>query len=299
MKIIITGAKGFVGTNLTSYLIQNQIDAKPLSLRNGNWKSEIDLEANAIIHLAGKAHDTKKTAEADAYFKINTKLTAELFDVFLTSPIQDFFYFSSVKAVADKVINVLDEEAMPNPKTPYGQSKLQAEQYILSKQLPKGKRVFIIRPCMVHGPGNKGNLNLLYALVNKGIPYPLAAFRNERSFLSIDNLNYLVYSILSSNIMSGIYNFADDTFVSTNDLVKITGAVSHKKAQLVKVPKVVINIMANIGNILRLPLNTESVKKLTEDYRVSNQKIKVALGIQSLPVTAEQGLEKTIKSFMK
>ena len=299
MKIIITGATGFVGTNLSAYLIGNQINVKPLSLRNSNWKPEIDPETNAIIHLAGKAHDTKNTSEANAYFEINTKLTIELFDVFLNSAIQDFFYFSSVKAVADTVEGVLNEEARPDPKTPYGQSKLQAEQYVLSQQLPEGKRLFIIRPCMIHGPGNKGNLNLLYNIVKKGIPYPLATFENERSFLSIDNLNYLIYKILNSNIPSGIYNFADDTFVSTNDLVKIIGAVSHKSARLVKIPKGIINVMATIGNILKLPLNTESVKKLTENYKVSNQKIKTALGIKYLPVSAQQGLEKTIKSFMK
>src|SRR5690606_40901886 len=64
--------------------------------------------------------------------------------------------------------------------------KLMAEEYILSKPLPDNKRVYIIRPCMIHGPGNQGNLNLLYKVVEKGIPWPLAAFENKRSFLSID-----------------------------------------------------------------------------------------------------------------
>ncbi|MGK4422647.1 hypothetical protein ACSLVQ_30785, partial [Klebsiella pneumoniae] len=72
--------------------------------------------------------------------------------------------------------------------THYGKSKLLSEQFILSQDIPKGKRVYILRPCMIHGPNNKGNLNLLYEIVKKRIPWPLGMFKNKRSFCSIDNL---------------------------------------------------------------------------------------------------------------
>ncbi|MDI9308966.1 MAG: NAD-dependent epimerase/dehydratase family protein [Limnohabitans sp.] len=298
-KVIITGANGFVGSNLSVYLEKNQIDIQKLSLRN-SWEEKIDRNVQAIIHLAGKAHDTKNTSETSEYFKINTDLTQKLFDIFLNSDCKDFFYFSSVKAVADEVPNVLLENVVPTPKTPYGESKLKAEEYILSKTLPLGKRVFIVRPCMIHGPGNKGNLNLLYKVVRKGIPYPLAAYKNERSFLSIDNLNFLIYQMLSkSEIPSGIYNFADDDFVSTNDLIQIIGKAIGKKSRLWNIPKSLINMMAKCGDIFKLPLNTERLTKLTENYKVSNQKVKKELGINKLPVSAEEGLMITIKSFEK
>ena len=116
-----------------------------------------------------------------------------MFDVFLASNCRDFIFFSSVKAVTDKAEDIVTEETVTNPQTAYGQSKLKAEQYILSKALPQGKRVFIIRPSMIHGPGNKGNLNLLYQLVSKGIPWPLGTFHNQRSFCSIDNVCYVVF----------------------------------------------------------------------------------------------------------
>lgn len=296
-KVIITGANGFVGSNLSVYLEKNQIDTQKLSLRE-SWEDKVDRNAQAIIHLAGKAHDTKNTSEASEYFKINTDLTQKLFDIFLESDCRDFFYFSSVKAVADEVSNVLLEDVVPTPKTPYGESKLKAEQYILSKTLPSVKRVFIIRPCMIHGPGNKGNLSLLYKVVKKGLPYPLAAYKNERSFLSIDNLNFLIYQMLSkSELPSGVYNFADDDFVSTNDLIQIIGEAVGKKSRLWKIPKSLIDIVAKCGDICKLPLNTERLTKLTENYRVSNQKIKSELGINELPVSAEEGLMITIKSF--
>lgn len=296
-KLIVTGASGFVGQNLSGYFSRKNYEVNSLSLRNLNWKN--NLEGDAIVHLAGKAHDTKNTSDASEYFKINTELTKELFDAFLISDITDFIYFSSVKASADEVLGVLFEDAIANPKTPYGQSKLKAEEYILSKQIPSGKRVFIIRPCMIHGPGNKGNLNLLYNVVNKGIPYPLAAFHNERSFLGIDNLNFMIEEILANKkIASGIYNFSDDAAVSTNELIKIIARVSNKKNRSIAVPKKIINGIAKVGDFIKLPLNSETVQKLTENYIVSNSKIKNAIGIEKLPYTAEENLEKTIKSFV-
>ena len=299
MKIIITGTSGFVGQNLSKYLTFENFKIQSLSLRNEDWKSTLDINANAIIHLAGKAHDTKNTSHSSEYFTVNTELTKQLFDAFLTSEIQDFIYFSSVKAVSDTVENILYEDEIPQPKTPYGKSKLKAEEYILSHQIPNNKRVFIIRPCMIHGEGNKGNLNLLYNVVKRGIPYPLAAFDNERSFLSVDNLNFLIFNILKNeNIKSGIYNFADDDFVSTNQLVLIISKVINKKSKLLRVPKSIIKNIAKLGDVLKLPLNSEKLIKLTENYKVSNQKIKQALQLEKLPFTAEEGLEKTIKSFI-
>lgn len=296
-KILITGASGFVGQNLNNYL-NNFFVTEPIYLRNASWKD--NLSGDAIIHLAGKAHDTKNTSGASEYFKVNTDLTKELFDVFLKSEIKDFIYFSSVKAVADEVDEILFETVMPNPKTPYGQSKLKSEEYILSKEIPVGKRVFIIRPCMIHGPGNKGNLNLLYNVVKKRIPYPLAAFHNERSFLGIDNLNFMIKEILQNKeINSGVYNFADDDFLSTNELVKIISSTSNKKNLSVAIPKFAINGFSRIADLIKFPVNSETVQKLTENYRVSNQKIRLAIGIEKLPNSTKEGLEKTIKSFIQ
>ncbi|MFC0776739.1 NAD-dependent epimerase/dehydratase family protein [Flavobacterium sp. HJSW_4] len=297
MKIIyITGVSGFVGQNLQKHLSNQSYVIEPILLRNPNWKN--NLNGNAIVHLAGKAHDTRKINNSSEYFEVNTDLTKNLFDVFLESEIKDFIYFSSVKAAADNVSDILYEDIKPNPKTPYGQSKLKAEEYILSKEIPEDKRVFIIRPCMIHGPGNKGNLNLLFNVVKKGIPYPLKSFKNERSFLSIDNLNFLVKQILDNkDVPSGIYNFSDDEVLSTNEVVKIICSVLNKKDNSIAVPKKLINCMGKIGDFIKIPLNSESIQKLTENYRVSNLKIKKAIGIEKLPNTAQQGLEKTIKSF--
>lgn len=295
MKITITGASGFVGSNLSKYLEEKGNTIDKLSLRKSHFSLQKD--ANAVIHLAGKAHDTANTSEDSEYFKINTELTKEVFQKFLESNIRDFFYFSSVKATADSVEEILDENHQSNPKTPYGKSKLQAEEFLRSQQLQEGKRLFIIRPCMIHGPGNKGNLNLLHKVVQKGIPWPLAAFENKRSFLNIDNLNFLIEKMLISELPSGIYNFADDNPVSTSRLVTLIAEASGKKPKLWKISVKSVTSMAKLGDKLKLPLNSERLKKLTESYVVSNQKIKTSLKIENLPLSAEEGLIQTIKSF--
>jgi nucleoside-diphosphate-sugar epimerase len=309
-NVLITGSTGFVGSNLIDYLYDKGIviytlDRKPNPSKkikqsytwDGIKAENLDV-ISAVIHLAGKAHDTKNTSTPDEYFDINTGLTKKLYGIFANSAVNDFIYFSSVKAVADTVDDVLYEDAPYEARTPYGQSKEQAERYLLNEPINSAKRLFILRPCMIHGPGNKGNLNLLYKFVLKGIPYPLAAFENRRSFLSVDNLTYLVEKLITNpDVKKGIYNLADDEPLSTNQVIGIVAQVTGKTTRLWKLNSSVIKMMAKIGDILHLPLNSERLKKLTESYMVSNQKIKGALHIDNFPVSSSNGLKKTIQSF--
>jgi nucleoside-diphosphate-sugar epimerase len=212
--IFLTGSSGFVGISFIKYF---QSEVVKVSSRSNETYFE---DAKIIVHLAGKAHDLKKTLSTDEYYQVNTELTKIVFDAFLVSDAKVFITLSSVKAVADEVLGELNEEHIPNPITHYGKSKLLAEQYILSKDIPKGKRVYILRPCMIHGPGNKGNLNLLYKLVSKGIPWPLGVFENKRSFCSMDNLMFVFKELIEQeDIPSGVYNVADDAPLSTNEVI--------------------------------------------------------------------------------
>ena len=199
--------------------------------------------------------------------------------------------------MADKLDAVLTENHILNPKTHYGKSKLLAEEYILSKQIPVGKRVYILRPCMIHGPGNKGNLNLLYKIVNKGLPWPLGAFDNKRSFCSIDNLCFVLNELIQNDqILSGVYNIADDDALSTNELIKMIAESQGKKPFIINTPRFLVKSLSKLGNVFRLPLNTERLNKLTETYIVSNKKLKNVIN-KPLPVTAKEGLIKTFNSF--
>jgi nucleoside-diphosphate-sugar epimerase len=311
MVLLITGIHGFVGSNLvaalkgkyTIYGVDIVAPEKEGVVRTYAWEELDDLpEIDVIIHLAGKAHDTKNRTEKQVYFDVNTKLTETVFDYFARSSAKTFIYFSSVKAAADTVVgDMLTEEVVPAPKGPYGESKIAAENYInsqfsiLNSQL---KKVYILRPCMIHGPGNKGNLNLLYKVVSKGIPWPLGAFENRRSFTSIDNLCYVIDRLLAGDIESGTYHIGDDEALSTNELIALLCEAMDKKPRIWKLNRKLMTVCAAIGTVLHLPLNTERLNKLTENYVVSNRKIKCALGIENMPVTAKEGLSRTVQSFL-
>ena len=295
MKIAITGATGFVGTNLQDYL-KTTYDVSPISVRYIP-NQQFDLKTDTVIHLAGKAHDLKKVSDPSAYYDANFELTKQLFDAFLLSEASVFIFMSTVKAVADEVKGVLTEDAIPNPKTHYGIAKHQAEQYILSHKLGEGKRAYILRPCMIHGPGNKGNLNLLYHLVAKGLPWPLGAFENQRSFLSIENLCFVIKELLENkSIPSGVHQVADNDPLSTNELIQLLGESLEKKSAIWKIPSSLVKSVAKLGDNLHLPLNSERLQKLTESYVVSNNKIIAAIG-KKLPIQAKEGLLITCKSF--
>ena len=310
MKILITGVHGFVGSNLvkalsgfnTIYGLDIVAPQKEGVKYTFSWDylDEPDgiPEVDAIIHLAGKAHDTKNQSKADVYLKVNTELTKRIYDYYLASKAKKFIFFSSVKAAADRIEGeFVDENVVPSPKGPYGESKIAAERYILSHTDITEKRIYILRPCMIHGPGNKGNLNLLYGVVKKGIPWPLGAFENKRTFTSIDNLCFIINGLLTKDIESGIYNINDDEAVSTNELIEIICEAMGKKAHIWRIPRGLMEGVAKIGGLLHLPLNPERLRKLTENYVSSNVKIKKALVVDKLPVRAKDGLTMTIKSF--
>ena len=289
--IFITGSSGFVGKNTIKYFNSNFI------FYNFKKNEKIEITQDIVLHFAGIAHDTNNSSNFQDYYKINTELTKKVYDEFLLSNAKVFIILSSVKAVADKLETILTEEWIPRPLTHYGKSKIFAEQYILNKEIPEGKRVYILRPCMIHGPENKGNLNLLFKLVIKGIPWPLGSFENQRSFCSIDNLCFIVNELIQNkNISSGVYNIADDEPLSTNELINLISISQNRKPNILKINQKVIKIFSKIGDYLRLPLNSERLDKLTETYIVSNKKIKQAIK-KPLPVSSREGLLKTFNTF--
>lgn len=291
MSIFLTGSSGFIGKNILSKF------SNKFHLTQYTRGAKINIKEDIVIHLAGKAHDLKNISDGNEYYSANSELTKKLYDAFLSSDAKVFITLSSVKAVADKPETELTEDYIPNPITHYGKSKLLAEQYILNKEIPQGKRVFILRPCMIHGPGNKGNLNLLYKIVSNGFPWPLGLFENKRSFCSIDNLCFIISEIIENeHISSGVYNIADDEPVSTNELIELIANSQDSKYRIWNISPLLIKFIARLGDLFKLPLNTERLNKLTETYIVSNTKIKNAIK-KSLPLSSTSGLIKTFQSF--
>ncbi len=280
---------------------------------------QVDLSVyDAVIHLAGLAHDVRGDSHEEAYMKVNYGLTKRVFDQFLEASKavssvdskagtrkRSFIFFSTVKAVADRVEGeLLTEEAVPRPVGPYGASKFKAEQYIWEALEKAGAgaeaaavNVYVLRPSMIHGPGNKGNLNLLYQVVRRGIPWPLGAFDNKRSFTSARNLCFLVGELAAGTIPSGVYHVADDEPVSTNRLIELICESLGKKPKIWHLSAGLIKWFARVGDVLRLPLNSLRLQKLTENYVVSNRKLKEALNMEALPYHTEEELLQTLESF--
>ena len=299
-KIFITGSSGFVGLNITKSF-KNLYDFILPNRNNLIKLLDASRDYDVMIHLAGLAHDTSSITPQNNYFEINTDLTVYAFEKFMKSNAKIFIFLSSVKACSDSYEGVLTEDVISRPSTPYGKSKLKAENIIIEKlkNSKNKKKVYILRPCMIHGANNKGNLNLLFKIINLGMPWPLGLFDNRRSFCGIDNLIFVIKSIIETkNIRSGIYNIADDDAISTNELYGIICRSLKRKEYILKIPRVVIKAIALIGNYFPIPLNTERLNKLTENYVVSNSKIRKELNIKSLPDSVRVSFHKTLVTFI-
>jgi len=301
MKICITGSSGYVGQHLINFLkhnSDNNFEVFPISLRNKN--QQIPNECDVLIHLAAMSEDNSENINVSEYYEVNVNLVKTTFKQFLQSDIKDYVFFSSIKSVVDYSDDLLTEDAVNSPIGHYGKSKLEAEKFLLSQNLPEGKRLFVLRPVAIYGPGTTDNISMLFKFVNLGIPWPFAAFENRRSFLYIDNLNFVITKlILDKNISAGIYHIADDEFFSTNEIIKLVAKYSKKNIYFFKIPKFFFKSLAKLGDKIKLPFNTKKLEKLTNSYIVSNQKVKTALNIDKLPYSGEKGLYNTIQSFKK
>ncbi|WP_291066238.1 MULTISPECIES: NAD-dependent epimerase/dehydratase family protein [unclassified Empedobacter] len=298
MSILIFGSTGFIGKNLVSFLQTNYV-VNEISLRDVNWKNKINNQ-DVFINLIGKAHDNKGIAKAEDFYFANVELTKQIFDTFVNSNAKILIHISSLAALEElESEKALDEEANSNPQSFYGKSKRAAEEWLLEQSLPSNKKVIILRPPMVHGPGDKGNLGLLYKLISKGIPYPLASFDNKRSFISIDNLSFFVKEIIEKQylLQSGIYHITDDEPISTMQIINVIKKVESRDVMNLSIPKFIVKGLAMVGDVIPIPLNSLRLKKMTSNLILSNQKIKTALNIKQLPLSAEEGIIKTIKSF--
>lgn len=300
MKISVFGASGFIGKNLIQNLPLG-FDVNAVSLRDENWRKAID-DSTVFINLIGKAHDHQGTATDEDYYFANVELAKQIFGAFQKSGAKLLIHISSLAALEEfESTKPLLETDTAHPQSVYGKSKRAAEEWLLNQSLSANKKLIILRPPMVHGEGDKGNLGLLYKLISKGIPYPLSSFDNQRSFISIDNFSFFIKEIIEKFEMlpSGIYHISDDQTISTQQIIDIIKKVENKNVINLSIPKSIINALAKVGDVLPLPLNTKRLKKMTSNLVVSNQKIKSGLAIEALPITAEEGLKKTIKSFTK
>ncbi len=299
-KIYFFGSSGFIGQHLLNNLKGQNIEVEERSARGSFWERANDELALIYVNLVGKAHDHEQLAKEEDYYFVNVELTKRIFNEFVHSRAELFVHVSSLAAVEEFESMLPLKETDPcHPQSFYGKSKRAAEVWLLDQQLPMNKKLIILRPPMVHGKGDKGNLGLLYKLISKGIPYPLSAFDNKRSFISIDNFIFFVKQIIQGydKLDNGVYHISDDEPVSTSEIITIIQQVVGRNVMNLTIPKVVVSAIAKLGDFIPIPLNSKRLKKMTSNLVVDNSKIKKQLGVNILPSTAQEGLKRTISYF--
>lgn len=294
-RILITGATGFVGSYMLEQLAETNHSVSAISHSANNingieqvfaWQEIENIEGpfDCVLHFAGLAHDTKNELVEQAYFDVNVGLTEKLLSQLDKWQTKKFVYLSSIKAMVDSFAEeTINENYSCQPTHVYGKSKLAAEKVINDASIKANK--YILRPVLIYGPGQKGNLQMLENLADWHIPSPLKKWQNKRSLLYIGNLWECINTIIEKPIDAGTYLIADDNAISTHQLIQFI-AIGKKKGMLqLPIPKGLINWVYKISpNKIKQLLD-----KLLGSLSVDNSKLKKALHWNNMPYTTESG----------
>ena len=240
MKILVTGASGFVGNFLlialrdAGHVVRGASRARveqqgidyvlsPELAHDADWSRALN-GVDVVIHLAGRAHVPSKNADAETekvYFRINTEGTRALAEQAAAAGVKHFVFLSSCHAVAAESGEILNAETSPRPLSAYGHSKLEAERAVRKALSNTACAWTILRPPLVYGKGNKANFGLLLKLVKSGIPLPLRYLRNRRSFIYVENLvDVIVVCLGNPKAFGKTYHPSDGEDVSTPELIR-------------------------------------------------------------------------------
>ena len=220
-RILITGANSFVGTNIENWLLKehNEFVVDTVDTMNEAWKKADYTKYDAVFHVAGIAHVDPKPEMAPLYYKVNRDLAIEVAQWAKEHGVKQFIYMSSkivYQASKSMKNDVVTKNTQPNPNDFYGDSKLQAEKG-LNELACDTFKVAIIRPPMIYGPGNKGNLPRLAWLAQKTPIFP--AWHNKRSMLHVYNLAEFIKQVIVREL-SGTFYPQNAEYADTVEIVR-------------------------------------------------------------------------------
>jgi nucleoside-diphosphate-sugar epimerase len=310
--VLVTGATGFVGRHLLPHLQRNgyhacaavrtsvsvQLDRGIALVPIGEITPETDWQlalanVDVVIHLAARAHlihDTAIDPEA-AFNRVNTKSTKNLVSQAIQAQVKQFIFISSVGAMATLAEQSLTEQTACHPDTPYGRSKLRAEEALISLASQSSMTWTILRPTLVYGPGNPGNMERLLKLVKRRLPLPLGAIDNCRSFIYVENLvDAIVQSIDHPNAINQTFLLSDGEDLSTPQLIRRLAAGLDYPAPLLPIPPILMKAAGKLTG------KTDTVSRLLGSLTVDSSKIRKTLNWKP-PYSLDQGLQTTADWF--
>jgi nucleoside-diphosphate-sugar epimerase len=323
-KVLVTGATGFIGQALTASLLQAGLavraaglgatahlealgaEISPLGAISGatDWSPYLD-GIDAVVHLAGVAHRMEEqSATLDNLFdQVNHQATASLARAIgRQGGIERFLFASSVAVHGEPEAWPLTAQSPCRPTTPYGLSKLNAEQAIGEALTGSTVAWGIIRPVLVYGPGNPGNMARLLGLIRRGIPVPVRSTPNQRHFLYLGNLLSAVQAFLRHEAPPAgkAWLIADREAVSTRELVGLLAQALGRPGRTLVLPDPLLKATAWTGDLLRAagipsPWTTDALRKLLGDFVVDARPIQEDLGWLP-PFTLEEGVRSAVQA---
>ncbi len=321
--ILITGATGFIASHLIPILHQqgwqiiaairspsNSVIPVPVQTiivgnidENTDWQEALK-EVDTVIHLAARAHilqDDASDPEAE-FFKVNTLGTSNLIKQAILAKVKHFIFMSSIGAITTLSDKVLTENSICQPDTPYGRSKLKAEESLIELTQNSPMAWTILRPTLVYGQGNPGNMERLMKLVQRKLPLPFGALNNRRSFVYVGNLvDAILTTITHPKAQNQMFIISDGEDVSTAQLIRQIADCLELPCSLLPIPLSLLKLMGYLGNgierVTQKPfiLNSSTIARLSGSLWVDSRKIRHTLNWQP-PYSFEQGLKETLKN---
>lgn len=313
MKVLITGATGFVGSAFLKKILEDSQFTPIIAVREFNQTYKAlqqfivkDLTAtvdwgealagvDCIVHIAGRAHVLKETAAdpLQAFRAVNVDATLKLAKKALAAGVKRFVFISSIGVNGIHNKQPFTEEDMPNPQTDYARSKLEAEEALWHLTKDTDMELVIIRPPLVYGEHVKANFLSLLKWVYKGVPLPLGWVNNKRSFVSVDNLvGLLMVVLVHPKAANQLFLVADQEVLSTTQLLKLTAKEMKKSIFLLPVPVSLLKIAALILG------KKNTAIQLCDSLEVSIDKANTLLGWRP-SISIEEGLHKTVTAFLQ
>jgi len=317
MRLLISGASGFVGSALVSRLVRRPNtevvgifrgppnrsgDSFNLAALIGNLDPDQDWSgmprnSDALIHAAARVHVMKDAATDPLaeYRRVNVDGTLNLARQAAAAGLRRFIFISTLKVngEATEAERRFSADDAPAPPDPYSVSKWEAEQGLRELALRTGMEVVVIRPPLVYGPGVKGNFQEMAHWLKRGIPLPLGAIRNQRSMVNMDNLVDLIVTCIDHPAAANqTFLASDGEDLSTPDLLRRTAAALGKPVRLISVPVWLLQTgAAAVGK-------TEAIQRLCESLRADITKTRRMLN-WSPATSVEEGLKRTAERFLR